>query len=88
MMKTTHELQVGDVIEAHGCRFELTFGSVDKSDSQLKYDTSGTAWFKTRLLTRSKDSPLREDWAEAWIVQGNKNASWRVVGRVVRDGQW
>ena len=75
---STHELKTGDIVEHYGCMFELTerFNRKDKDD--LVYDEQGVTWFKTKCLEYA-EGPIPKHWADTWTIQGNKNATWRVV---------
>jgi hypothetical protein len=84
-LKTTPELNIGDVVHAHGCRLELTVYYYDgRVHGGKDIHTRG---FKTKYL-----GPVNEgfDPIEAhggyghhmvndkWDIQGNERASWAV----------
>ena len=76
--KTTHELNVGDVVEYYSCKFKLTERFNRKDKQSLVHDEEGVTWFHTECI-EYKDGVMPKHWADTWVIQGNKNASWRVV---------
>lgn len=76
--KTTHALSVGDVVEYYGCKFKLTDRFNRKDKQSLMYDEEGVTWFHTECLEYN-EGIMPKHWADTWVVQGNKKASWRVV---------
>lgn len=76
--KNTHELNVGDTVSYYGCKFKLTERFNRKHKDDLKYDEQGVTWFRTECLYFEEGS-MPKHWAETWVIQGNKNASWKVV---------
>lgn len=76
--KTTHELNVGDIVQYYGCQFKLIERFNRKHKDDLQYDEQGVTWFYTECL-EFKEGSMPKHWAETWVIQGNKNASWKVV---------
>lgn len=76
--KTTHNLNVGDTVAYHGCKFKLTERFNRKHKDDLKYDEQGVTWFRTECIDFEEGS-MPKNWAEDWVIQGNKNASWKVI---------
>ena len=76
--KTTHELNVGDIVEHYGCKFKLIERFNRKHKNDLQYDEQGVTWFHTECL-EFKAGSMPKHWADTWVIQGNKNASWKVL---------
>lgn len=76
--RNTHQLQEGDVVEAHDCHFALRKCLVCKLD---EYGT--THCWKTELiaynLSNSKNPSMPLHWAQTWTIQGNENVEWKLA---------
>lgn len=87
-IKTTPELDIGDVVQVHGCRFELTVYYFDgRVQGGRDEHTRG---FKTKYLgpVQAGFDPIEAHGGygrymvnDKWDIQGNERATWTVEVR-------
>lgn len=73
----TNQLQVGDIVWAHGARFRLLTKNRSQSHSPKH---GGVSWFTTKLLNDGGTIP--KSWLKDWIIQGNDLARWSTEMRI------
>ena len=79
---TTHDLNNGDLVYAHGTIFRLK----DGRDCEPRYGETLNDWqgctrvFETEVVQVEDPRGMPASWRAGWTIQGNKLAKW---GRVV-----
>jgi hypothetical protein len=79
----TFDLEVGNIVLTHGCKFLLTERHTWEQHSGGQ--TFGVVSFRTELLHRPDGCAMPQHWADDWTIQGNELRRWTVINAGVQQ---